>query len=480
MSALTPTITARPEYSNLFKQQLEYQYIVARTTAVQRIGKLQRLHDCILRHREDIRAAMMADFQKNHFETDISELGVACGEIRHAIRHLRSWMTPKSVGTPLALTGAISEIMYEPKGVCLIISPWNFPFNLSFAPLCSAIAAGNCVVLKPSEFNAHSSPLIKKIVSECFEENEVAVLEGDALVAQELLSLPFNHVFFTGSPAVGKIVMAAAAKHLSSVTLELGGKNPVFVDETADLDITANKLIWTRTMNAGQSCVSPDYVLVHESNHDALVAKLGEKIKNFYGQTPEAVKNSPDYCRLNNPRHFERVAAYLETCKQHGAVVAHGGHTDAAQRYVAPTILTHIADDCPVWDEEIFGPIIMVRPYRDLDEAIRYVNKKPQALALYVFSRNSRNIEHVLSETRSGNASINDAEIHFFNPNLPFGGVNNSGIGKSHGEFGFLEFSNARGICRQNRIFPGTNLFHPPYGKSTLLKWVQEAIVKWL
>ncbi len=453
---------------------------MARTNAAQRIVKLQRLHDAMLQYRDDIKAAMWQDFRKNGFETDISELGIVNGEIRHVIRHLRSWMMAKQVGTPMALFGTWSEIRYEPKGVCLVLSPWNFPFNLTFSPLISAVAAGNCVVLKPSEYTPASVAVMKKIIADCFPPEEVAVVEGGVEVAQELLTLPFNHVFFTGSPVVGKVVMAAAAKHLASVTLELGGKNPTIVDETANLDTAAAKLAWTRTMNAGQSCVSPDYVLVHESVHDALVLKIGQKIMQFYGKNPDALRDCPDYCRIINDRNFLRIKSLVDEAVAQGATLAFGGNTDAATRYIEPTVLTDIPETATIWNEEVFGPILSIRPYRTLDEAITYINTKPTPLAMYMFSSRKRDMERVLTETKSGDVTLNDCEAHFYNAELPFGGLNNSGIGKTHGEFGFLEFTNARGICHQNRIWPITDLFHPPYGHSRLVNWLAEAVVKWL
>lgn len=464
---------------HIFERQRQHSPIVARTTASQRIAKLQRLHDVVLQHRDEIKAALWQDFRKNGFEADISEVGVITGEIRYAMRHLRSWMTAKQVGTPMTLLGTRSEIRYEPKGVCLVLAPWNFPFNLTLSPLILAVAAGNCVVLKPSEYVPASVEVMKKIVAACFPPEEVAMVEGDVAVAQALLALPFNHVFFTGSPTVGRSVMAAAAQHLSSVTLELGGKNPTIVDETANLDTAAAKLVWTRMMNAGQSCVSPDYVLVHASVHDALVLKIGQKLMQFYGKTPEALSDNPDYCRIINDRNFLRIKGLVNEAVAQGATLAFGGGSDAATRYIEPTVLTDIPESATIWNEEVFGPVLSIRPYQTLDEALAYINTKPTPLAMYMFSSRKRDMERALAETKSGNVSLNDCEVHFYNAELPFGGLNNSGIGKTHGEFGFLEFSNARGICHQNRLLPITDFFHPPYGRR-LAKWLTEAVVRWL
>jgi len=468
------------EIRRVFGLQQEHHYAVARTTARQRIAKLRRLHDAVMRYREEITEAVRNDLGKSRTETNISELGVVNGEIRHTIRNLRSWMAPERVGTPVVLFGSSSEIVYEPKGVCLVLSPWNFPFNLTLSPVVSAVAAGNCVVVKPSEHAPHSAAVMAKIIGECFPPEEIALFEGDATVAGELLKLPFNHIFFTGSPEVGKIVMRDAAQHLSSVTLELGGKNPTIVDETADLNEAAAKIAWLKAMNAGQSCIATDYVLVHESVHDRLVEKIRENIERMYGPTPEARFESPDLCRIINDRHFKRLAALLDDAVRRGAQVAAGGRTDAATRYIEPTVLTQTPGDALVWGEETFGPLLLVRPYRTLEETLDFINARPRPLALYIWSGRKRNIEFIISGTRNGDVTVNDCGTHFYNPNLPFGGVNYSGIGKTHGKFGFLEFSNARGVLRQNRIYSITTPFMPPYGRhSGIVRAMLEGVVKW-
>jgi aldehyde dehydrogenase (NAD+) len=464
----------------VFQLQQQNQYAVARTTPRERIAKLRRLHDSMLRYRREIGQAVWQDLRKSETETNISEIGVVNSEIRHAIRHLRSWMTPRQVSTPLTLVGTSSKIVYEPKGVCLVLAPWNFPFNLTFSPLVSAIAAGNCVILKPSEYAPASTALMKKIVGECFPPEEVALFEGDVETAQELLKMPFNHVFFTGSPEVGKIVMREAANNLASVTLELGGKNPTIVDETADLDEAASKIAWIKAMNAGQSCIAVDYVLAQERICERLTEKIILKIKQFYGETTEARRESPDVCRVIHERHFSRLKSLLEDAMQRGATVALGGKTDAASGYFEPTVLTEVPEDAKIWSGETFGPILLIRPYRTLEETIEYINARPRPLAMYLWSRSRHHINYVLAETRNGDVTVNDCGAHFYNSNLPFGGVNNSGIGKTHGEFGFSEFSNARGVLRQNRIFPITNLFLPPYRKhSRLVRWMLEGVVRW-
>lgn len=481
MSAIhiaSASVSSSPDITALFEQQLANAPKIGRSTVRERKMKLRRLHDCLLRRREEVYQAMAADFKKGVTEVNISEIGVINTEIRHTIRHLSSWLTPKNVGTPIMLIGTRSEIRYESKGVCLILSPWNFPFNLTFVPLISAIAGGNCVILKPSEYTPHCSALIKSIVEECFAPEEVCVVEGDANVARELTELPFHHIFFTGSPEVGKRVMAAAARHLSSVTLELGGKSPVVVDETANLDVAAAKIAWLKAMNAGQCCIACDYVLVHESVKDRLLDKIAAKLRHFYGDTPEARKASPDYCRMVNDRHYERVKSLLDDAVSRGGRIAFGGVLDPAERYFEPTVLTDVPEESTIWTEEIFGPPLLVRPYRTLEEAIAWINARPRPLTMYIFSARRRNIETLLSETRAGGGSVNDTGINFYHNDLPFGGINTSGIGKCHGYAGFLEFVNQRGITYQNRIFPHTNLFQPPY-TSKLANTIVQGVMRW-
>lgn len=463
------------DMQQIFNVQQAHQYALARTTAGMRIAKLKRLHRAMLDYAEDIYRAMDADLRKCRTEVDISEIGVVNTEIRHTIRHLRRWMAPQAVDTPMALIGNSSEIRYEPKGVCLIISPWNFPLNLALAPLCSAVAAGNCVILKPSEFTPNSNQVLRKIVAACFPPEEVSIFEGDAQVAQQLLQLPFNHIFFTGSPEVGKIVMREASRHLASVTLELGGKSPTIIDETADLDTSLRTIAALKILNAGQICIAPDYLLVHESIQEEVVRRLSAIIQEFYGQTPEARRASPDMCRIISERHFDRLAALQEDALQGGAQLAFGGKHVRSERYIEPTLLTAVPQGARIMQEEIFGPLLPIMSYRNLDEVIAMINSHPRALAMYIFSRNNKNIENLIGNTRNGGVVVNNCGNHFYNTNLPFGGINNSGIGKAHGHFGFLEFSHARGIMRQGRWIMTTRFVAPPYGRA-LTKWLLEGV----
>lgn len=472
---MTATLASAADIARLYHQQRQHQPVVARSVYRERVKKLERLHEAVLKHADLIHDALYKDFRKGITETDISEIGVVTTEIRHVIRNLRTWMQPQQVSTPIALMGSRSEVRRKPKGVSLIIAPWNYPVQLGLMPLISAVAAGNCAIIKPSEFTPYSSAALRAVVESCFTPEEVAVVEGDASVAQELMQYPFDHIFFTGSPTVGKIIMAGAAKHLSSVTLELGGKSPVIVDETANIDVAAAKIAWIKAMNAGQICIAPDYVLVQESVHDALVQKIGEKWEQFYGKTPEARQKTADLCRIIHERHFERIVALIEDGMQKGAQLRFGGRHSKSDLYVEPTLLTDIGEDMQIMHEEIFGPVLPVQKFKTLEQAISIVNSRHRPLAMYIFSTHRKKINLILNETTSGNVTVNDCAAHYFNVALPFGGIGNSGIGKSHGEAGFLEFTHSCGILHQNRFLRTTDYFLPPYG-GRLAKWMLEGV----
>ena len=462
----------------VFKMQSEHQHVMRLTTAKDRIKKLQRFHDYIYSHRQEIENAVWLDFKKPKTEAMISELGVLLGETRHTIRNLKQWMRPKGVSTPITLFGSSSEIIYEPKGVCLVLSPWNFPFNLSLVPVVSAVAAGNCVILKPSEYAPHSSALMKKMIADCFPPEEVTVFEGDVSVSSALLELPFNHIFFTGSPNVAKVVMAAAAKNLASVTLELGGKSPVVVDKNANIDNAGAKIAWLKAMNAGQTCIAPDYILVHESVKTQLIAAIVKHLKKFYGEDAAARQATPDLCRMISPKHYGRVKHLLEDAVQRGARVEFGGHLDDTELYFENTILSDIPDDAEIWSDEIFGPVLLIRTWSTKEEAATYINSQPDALSMYIFSNSGSVVNYFLKNTRNGGVTVNDCGPHFYNSELPFGGVNNSGMGKCHGHFGFMEFTNQRGVLRQTRFLPTTDFMVPPYG-GWLAGWLLKGIVRW-
>ncbi len=462
MSTSTATTSAvdTDRIQEIFAAQKQHQYAVARTTANERIKKLKALHKSVLAHKEDIRKAMHDDFKKHPSEVDLTEIYPVTGDIKHTISHIRKWMRPERVGTPMALLGSSSYIHYEPKGVCLIISPWNFPINLTLGPLVSAIAAGNCVMIKPSEHTPHASAIMGKIVKELFDEREVALVQGGVETSTALLDLPFNHIFFTGAPSIGKIVMKAAAKHLTSVTLELGGKSPTVVDETANLKTAAKRIAWAKCLNNGQICIAPDYLFVHESKADELISLIDQQIKAMYGDN---IGQSDSYCRIVNNKHYHRIKSYLDNAVENEVQIKAGGKMNDAEDFIEPTIVTNVDAEMDLMMHEIFGPVLPVVTYKNLDEAIDKINQKEKPLALYIYSKNKKNVNKIINNTRAGGTCVNHSAIHFFNNNLPFGGVNNSGIGKGHGEFGFKAFSNARGVLKQWSPISAIENMMPPY-----------------
>ncbi|HMQ47548.1 MAG TPA: aldehyde dehydrogenase family protein [Saprospiraceae bacterium] len=462
------------EIQRVFELQMAYHTQLGATTARERLAKLKQLHAVLLASRPKIYQAMLADFAKPQLEVDLSEIYPVLHDIRFARKNLRRWMSPQPVTTPLVFLGSSSWVQYESKGVCLIISPWNFPFLLTLGPLVSAIAAGNTAIIKPSEYTPHSTAVMREIVESIFEEREVAFFEGTVPTSNALLALPFHHIFFTGSPSVGKIVMAAAAKHLSSITLELGGKSPVFIDETAHLKEAARRLAFTKYLNNGQACVSPDYILIHESKKAAFLKELKAQLIKKYGTDPS---KNPDYCRIVSEKHFLRLKKYLEQANAQGAELVTGGQTQDTDRYIAPTIIAGLQANSPFLQEEIFGPILPVVTYKNLDEAIRVVNEKERPLSLYIYSQNRKNIRHIIRHTRAGGTAINNSVVYFLNNHLPFGGVNNSGMGRSHGFAGFQAFSNQRAFYRQY-LPAATELISPPYTRFTL--WLSNFVTKWL
>ncbi|MEO8933486.1 MAG: aldehyde dehydrogenase family protein, partial [Xanthomarina sp.] len=350
---------------------------------------------------------------------------------------------------------------------------WNYPVNLTFGPLVSAIAAGNTVVLKPSEMTPNTSKLMAKIVSELFDENEIALIEGEVEVSQELLKLPFNHIFFTGSPAVGKVVMKAAAEHLTSVTLELGGKSPTIIDDASNLESTVKRIVYGKFTNAGQTCIAPDYVLLKSDLKEKFTELFKKQVLEFYSENPE---RSESYCRIVNQKHFERLKSYIEEAKTNKSSVVSGGNCNALDNFVEPTLIFNVPEDSKLMQEEIFGPILPVKTYEIIEEAVAYINSKEKPLALYIFSKNKQVIEYVIQNTRAGGTCVNHNLLQFLNHNLPFGGSNNSGIGKSHGIFGFQEFTNQRSVLKQHTL-GAVDLLTPPYNN-----WKQKLVdltLKW-
>ena len=443
------------------------------SSAAQRIEKLRSIESYLMQHKENLCDALYADFKKPASEVVIAEMLGVKREINHTIKHLKSWMKPQSVSTPLMLLGTKGLVQYEAKGLCLIISPWNYPFNLSICPLVHAIAAGNAVILKPSELSPATAAFIQKMISSLFDKSEVAVFEGDATVSTFLLEQKFDHIFFTGSPAIGKVVMSAAAKHLTSVTLELGGKSPAIVGPEVNVEEAAAKIAWGKFLNNGQTCIAPDYLYLHEKNYFSFLKALEATVETFYGKN---IAKSKDYARIVNRRHFDRIVSLLDDAKEKGAQVLFGGKTDADDCFIEPTVLINCTPEMRIMQEEIFGPILPVMSFQDEVAVTASIRQGDKPLALYVFSTNTEFNQYILDHTSSGTSVVNDCLIQFGHNELPFGGVNHSGIGKSGGHYGFVEFSNQKSVVIQK-----TNLlknFYPPYGVK--VRWMIDFVLKWL
>lgn len=437
--------------------------------------KLKKLKKWILANEEEICAAIHADFKKPYFETRISEIFPTVSVIRHALQNMDNWASADSAEGGIGYLFTSSRVRKEPKGLSLVISPWNYPFMLALEPAISAIAAGCTVMLKPSENTPHTSELLKKMAEEVFKPEELAVFLGDYTVSQELLKKPFNHIFFTGSPQVGKTVMKAAAEHLTSVTLELGGMNPAIIDETADLKDAAEKILWAKGMNSAQTCVSVNELYVHESVKDKLVEAFEKADKKLY---PKGYILGESMAVLVNNRHYSSVKGMVTEALEKGANVVFGGDMDDTQRWISPTIITDVPAECRLRNEEIFAPVTVLTVYTDEDQLISEIQEKPIPLAAYIFSKNIKNQKKFLARIQAGTTCVNDTTIQFAQPNLPFGGHGNSGIGKGHGKFGFLEFTNLRAELRQRRGFTSAKLIYPPYDK----KWKQlivKSFIRW-
>ncbi len=435
------------------------------TSAKARKNKLKALNKLIFSYRDKIQTALYADFKKPAIEADITEIYPTTSEIKHAISHINDWMEKEEVDTPLTLLGSSAYIHYEPKGNCLIITPWNYPFYLAISPLIYAIAAGNAAVIKPSEFTPHTSKLVKEMLAEIFPENEVAVVLGDHHYSTALLKLKFNHIHFTGSPMVGRIVMEAASKHLTTCTLELGGKSPTIVDDTANIQEAAKKIVWGKFLNEGQICIAPDYILVHQSIQSKLVAAMKVEIDKKYGADAQTRMQGGSIGRMVNAKHYQRVQRLADGAVSDGAVVEIGGTFVDEENYIDPTILTNVSPDSKIMEEEIFGPLMPMMTFQTLEEAVAIINDKEKPLALYIFSKKEKNIDFLLNHTSAGGTCVNETILHITQPNLPFGGVNNSGVGKGHGKWGFVDFSNERSVLRQHFSFGMSQLLHPPYNK---------------
>ncbi len=422
-----------------------------------REDQLRKFLDAVQRHEALILDAVQEDLHRSRTGAYLSEVGYITGEIRNTIKSLGKWMRPRKNFSPLATAPSRSALHYQPLGMTLIVAPWNYPVQLALAPLVGAIAAGNVCIVKPSELAPASSAAVKTIIDETFDESFVAAIEGGIETSQALLEHRWDHIFFTGGTEVGRIYARAGAEHLSRVTLELGGKSPTIVTDSAELDIAAKRIAWGKWFNTGQTCIAPDYVLVHRSVREQFVRKLGEAITEFYGADPQ---QSADYGRIINDRHFKRVAGLIDETK-----VVHGGRTDATDRYIAPTVMTDVTFEDAVMGEEIFGPILPVIDIESIDDAVERIEQRPNPLALYLFTTNPYDEAQIIDRVSFGGGCINNTLVHFSDHKLPFGGVGSSGIGAYHGHHSFEVFSHRKGVLKTGN-FLDPSIKYPPYDQS--------------
>jgi aldehyde dehydrogenase (NAD+) len=441
---------ATAEIERVFALQQAHQWEMKGATAEARKDKLRKLKSAVESHADEIVAAVMQDTRKPEGEIKVTEILGVIGNIQRNIDNLDQWMKPVEV-IPSQNKNDKARIVHEARGVCLILGPWNFPLGLTMGPLAAAVAAGNCCIVKLTDLCPATAKVAAKVIGQAFEEKEVALFEGGVDVATALLELPFNHIFFTGSTRVGKLVMAAAAKNLASVTLELGGKSPVIVDEGADVKKVAGDLAAAKQFNGGQACISPDYVFIKESQKAALIEEFQAKVKqNLYGDDGKIKKES--IAQIVNDQNFTRIKRLFDDAVAKGAKVAVGGTLEQADRTIHPTLLTDVTPDMQIMQEEIFAPIVPLVTYKNLDEVIGQISRGGKPLALYIYSNNRDNIDKVLQRTSSGGVTVNGFFSHYLENQLPFGGVNQSGMGSYHGVFGFRAFSHERAIyVQENR-----------------------------
>jgi len=447
-------------------------------TASERRLMLKSLWNAVLNHEDKLVAALAADLGKPREEVHLQEMFPVKAEIAHARKHLRGWMAPKSTSTPLAMLGTESYVQPEPKGQVLVISPWNFPVILTLRPLVSALAAGNRVILKPSEHTPETSQVLAAIVAEAVPPEVATVVLGGPDVSAHLTTLPFQHICFTGGTNIGKKVMKAAAENLASVTLELGGKSPAVVDATAHLVDASRRLAWGKCLNNGQVCIAPDYALVEDRIADRFLGEVGKRIAEMYGASAEEQLNNADRSKMVNDPHFARVVGLIEDAVSKGAVVIHGGTWDASQRRIAPTVLDGVTLDMKVMQEEIFGPVLPVIRWSDPAEVDRVVSANPHPLAMYFFSKDSEAVDRWMRTNPAGTTGINEVILQVAQPELPFGGIQTSGMGRTGGHEGFKAFSNARSVIRQRSRHNILPLTFPPFGPRSL--WLARTVQRWL
>jgi aldehyde dehydrogenase (NAD+) len=430
----------RMDFTSLLNQQREFFQSRATRPVEFRADALRRFADAIEKRESEIFSALHKDLRKPPQEAYSAEIGFVQAEIEHALRHVEKWVKPQRRSAPKVAWPARADMVPEPRGMALIMGPWNYPLQLVLSPLVGALAAGCCAVIKPSELVPFTAEIIEKIIKDAFEERHVAVVRGDRTACQALLAQRFDSIFFTGSAPVGREVMAAASKFLTPVTLELGGKCPCIVCDDAALEVTARRIVWGKFMNAGQTCVAPDHVLVSRTMRDPLIAAMKTAMASFY---PAGPRQSPDYARIINRRHFDRLVGYLGD-----GTIAHGGQNDADDLFIAPTILTDVSPDTPVMTEEIFGPILPIMDVHDVDEAFRSLRGKPDPLSAYIFTKDRTIQRRAAAEVRSGGMCINDVVLHLAGKDYPFGGLGESGMGTYHGKASFDVFTHFKPVLR--------------------------------
>lgn len=455
----------------IFEAQRKHRWTLAKSNSHDRKLRLLRLRDSIQNNQKLIIQALHDDFRKPESEVLVAEIYPALQEIQHVLAHLNEWMGPKQVKTPWTLQPARSEIYYEPRGQVLILSPWNYPVNLSLTPVIEAVAAGNTVILKPSEKTPHTAKAIQKVIEDAFPENEAAVVLGDATIAESLTKMPFDHIFFTGNAQIGKKVMAAAATNLASVTLELGGKSPTIVLPDADLPRAARRIVWAKFLNAGQTCIAPDYVYAHSSIKEQLIAELQKAIHKSFGDEP---RQSKDFARIVDQVAYTRLKNVLEKTLREGAQAKTKVEMIDETRYISPTVLDFVTWSHAIMKGEIFGPILPVLTYDSVDEVISEIRANEKPLSVYIYGKTRSEIERILAETSSGGACVNHSAIHFGNHYLPFGGVNGSGIGSYHGHQGFKTFSHEKSVLKVNKT-SFLSVIMPPYSRPWF-RWLNTII----
>ncbi len=461
------------EHLGFFYQELRLQsWNLRETLWPQRVARLLLLEKVIFKYQAEIAAALKSDFNKPEVEVLASEILPVIEEIRYTTKNLRKWMKAKKVSAPLLLWGTKSRIQYEPFGVVLIIAPWNYPFHLLLRPLVSAVAAGNAVLLKPSELTPATAAIAEKILGEVFPKNEVCVVNGGISETQAILNLRFDSIFFTGSPGVGRIVMEKAARFLTPVTLELGGKSPAIFDQTANLDRYLRRFLYSKFLNAGQTCVAPDFVYVHEAILPNFIAKAKMILEDFYGESGQ----SNEFCRIVSAKNFSRLSSLLGQTLAAGAKVEFGGRMEASQLLISPTLVSGVNAQMALMQEEIFGPLLPILTFHEEAEVLRFIQNGEKPLALYIYSEKADFVSRLSRFTSSGAVCVNQIFVHLINPNLPFGGVGMSGSGSYHGEFGFKAFSHAKAVLSQGPLLKWNSieLLFPPYTsfKKKLMNWV--------